>query len=322
MYIALHKMKRLLLVSLTLSLFSASVLAQKCLYISSYHVGYEWSDGVEKGLRSTLEGKCELKQFNMDTKRHKDEAYKKHIALKAKQLIESWQPDIVITSDDNAARYIIQPYYKDHKIPFVFCGINWTVNAYGFPYSNTTGMIEVAPISALFEKVSKISGKPTSAFYLGADTLTEKKNFARFEQEAIASDIKLNKGLAKNMSEWLNYYKKAQNNDVVIMGSNSGINDWDPIIIQKTITQSTQKLSVTNHHWMMPYTILGLTKIPEEQGIWAAQAALYILKGSKPSDIPIISNRKWDLWINKKILTHSEINIPRSLLKKAKKISD
>lgn len=320
-YFGFHNTQKLhLLLPLLLLLFSESILAAKCLYISSYHKGYEWSDGIEKGVRSTLGEKCELKQFNMDTKRNKDEAFKKDVALKAKQLIESWQPDVVIVSDDNAARYIIQPYFKDHAIPFVFCGINWNVDAYNFPYSNTTGMVEVAPITALFDKIKKIKGKPGSAFYIGANTLTEKKNLDRFEQEAVDADIKLDKGLTNNLDEWLQYYKKAQEYDFIIIGSNSGINDWNQLIIQKEIKQSTHTLSVTNHRWMMPYTILGLTKIPEEQGKWAALAALEILNGVNPSDIPIISNRKWDLWINEVILSKTKINMPHSLIKKAKKI--
>ena len=60
--------------TLLLVLVSNPALADKCLFISSHHQGYAWSDGVERGLRATLDGKCELKQFNMDTKRHKDEA--------------------------------------------------------------------------------------------------------------------------------------------------------------------------------------------------------------------------------------------------------
>ena len=35
-----------------------------------------------------------------------------------------------------------------------------------------------------------------------------------------------------------------------------------------------KRISVTNHGWMMPYAMLGMTKIPEEQGVWSAQAAL------------------------------------------------
>src|ERR671924_200127 len=46
--------------------------AAKCLFVSSYHHGYAWSDGVERGVRAVLEGHCELMQFDMDAKRHKD----------------------------------------------------------------------------------------------------------------------------------------------------------------------------------------------------------------------------------------------------------
>ncbi|MEE8303670.1 MAG: hypothetical protein V3S24_14685, partial [Candidatus Tectomicrobia bacterium] len=44
-----------LMVILILSLVTAqSVFAAKCLFISSYHRGYAWSDGVERGVRSVL----------------------------------------------------------------------------------------------------------------------------------------------------------------------------------------------------------------------------------------------------------------------------
>ncbi|WP_198263802.1 ABC transporter substrate-binding protein [sulfur-oxidizing endosymbiont of Gigantopelta aegis] len=317
----LIKKKVILLSFLLLSLIlSQSVHAKKCLYIASYHQGYEWSDGVERGLRSQLEGKCEIKQLNMDTKRNPDETFKKAAGLIARDLILSWQPDVVIASDDNASRYVIQPYFKDHDIPFVFCGINWTVDAYGYPYSNATGMVEVAPIMELFDKVSAVIGMPHNVFYLGVDVLTERKNFSRFEEEAKIRNIQIKKGLATTAQEWMDFYIEAQNYDFVIIGGNAGINDWNKTTILDTIHQHTQKLSVTIQGWMVPYTILGLTKIPEEQGEWAGQVALYILDGAKPSDIPIVSNRKWDIWINEVILKHTTIKIPLSLNKKSKKV--
>ncbi len=294
-------------------LFPLAVLADKCLYVSSYHQGYAWSDGVERGLRNTLKDKCELKQFDMDTKRHKDEASKKAAAQKAKQIIESWQPDVVITSDDNAARYLIKPFYKDHKIPFVFCGVNWSVDEYGLPYSNVTGIVEIAPIDAAFERITTIQGTPKTDFYIGADTLTEKKNLARFQKTATKKQVELKHGLANNLAEWINHYEDAQQYDFVIVGSNSGINDWDEVKAKAAIDKTTKVMSVTNHEWMMPYTILGLTKIPEEHGEWAAQSALYILSGTSPSDIPIVSNRKWEIWLNPAILAKTQVTLPKSI---------
>jgi ABC-type uncharacterized transport system substrate-binding protein len=308
------------LLSLVLILVSTQAYANKCLFISSYHTGYAWSDGVEHGLRETLAGKCELKQFNMDTKRHKKEEDKKRAALRAKELIESWEPDVVITADDNAAKYLIKPYYKDHKIPFVFCGINWNVDEYSFPYSNTTGMVEVAPIDALFEKARAILGYPMRAIYIGANTLTEKKNLNRFQKAAKKHAISLEHKLVNSVQEWIDTHRAADKFDFIITGSNSGIDDWNEDKVLGYLKSSNKKLSITNHGWMMPYTILGLVKVPEEHGEWAAQAALEILRGTKPTDIPIVSNRRWDILLNTALLQQSGIKINESLLRKAKKV--
>ena len=98
-----------------------------CVYISSYHQGFEWSDRVEQGLRSNLEGQCKIVQFDMDTKRNEAPEEVLSAAQAAFQLIQHIQPDVIVTSDDNAARYLIVPYLLDSGIPVVFAGINWTV---------------------------------------------------------------------------------------------------------------------------------------------------------------------------------------------------
>ena len=256
----------------------------------------------------------------MDTKRNTSERYKKQAGLTARKLILDWKPDVVIASDDNASKYVIKPYFKNHSIPFVFCGINWTVDAYGYPYRNATGMVEVAPIKELFSKVENIIGKPASVFYLGVNVLTERKNLARFKIEARKRKIKLTSGLAKTSSEWLKYYQQAQNYDFVVIGGNAGLQDWDYSYMSSQIKKLTKKLSVTIQGWMVSYAIFGLTKIPEEQGEWAARVALYILDGANPGDIPIVSNRKWDIWVNERLLKRTDIVIPHSIIRKAKKV--
>jgi len=302
------------------SYFPLTAMAEKCLYISSYHPGYAWSDGVESGVRSVLQGKCEIKQFNMDTKRNKQPEYMTQTGLEAKQLIDSWKPDIVITADDNAAKYVIQAHYKNHKLPFVFCGVNWTADEYGFPYTNVTGMVEVAPIYPLLEKVKELIPGAKKAIYIGADTITEKKNLARFEKALVKQDIHLDSALAGTMGDWLNSYTGAQQYDFIIIGSKSGIQDWDKEHVVNTIKAQSKKLSVTNHDWMMPYTMLGFTKVPEEQGEWAAQAALSILAGVEISKIAIVPNRKWDIWTNSSLLKTINIKLPEGLIVKSKHV--
>ena len=295
--------------------------ASKCLYVSSYHKGYAWSDGVEQGLRKVLTGHCEIRQIDMDTKRNKSPEFKQSAALNVKREIETWQPDVVIVSDDNAAKYVVKQYYRDADTPFVFSGVNWTVKEYGFPYSNVTGIVEVAPLKAMLTHAIKYSGGAKKAIYLGADTLTEKKNLDRVAEASKKLGINLEGMLVSSASEWKAQYRAAQGADFIVMGSYSGISDWNKTEQAAFAVEHSRKLTVTSHEWMMPFSTVGFTKIPQEHGEWAAQTAIEILKGKSPSEIPIVANRDWDLWINTAHLESTRIKLPRKFLRKAKKIN-
>lgn len=304
-----------LLIVLMVSASAAS--AAKCVYISSYHKGYAWSDGVERGVLKTLDGKCEITSYDMDTKRNKDEESIQQAALEAKVLIDQIKPDVVIASDDNASKYLIVPYYKDADIPFVFCGVNWTVEQYGFPFSNVTGMIEVAAIDPMLSKAAAISGKISQAVYIGADTLTEEKNRNRFVTAGKKNNIEVKSRLVQRMADWIEAYKQAQQADLIIIGSNAGIKDWDEDEVRNAILPLGRTLSTTNHGWMMPYTMFGMTKVPEEQGEWAARIAIEIINGTRPTDIPIIPNRNFEIIVNNSLLDSAGIKLPEFIKLKA-----
>jgi ABC-type uncharacterized transport system substrate-binding protein len=294
---------------------------KKCLFISSYHKGYAHADQIEAGLRATLKGHCDVRQFDMDTKRRSSGPDKKKSALAAKAVIDSWKPDVVITADDNAVKYLIEPFYKDKKLPFVFCGLNWTAAEYGLPYANATGMIEVAPVGVMLNRAASIVPKFRRAFYVGADILSETKNLKRFQTAARKMGFKLDHALVGSTEDWVKAYARAQEYDVVIVGARNGIKNWNHDLAVAAIMKSTRRLSVTNHGWMMPYTILGMTKVSREQGEWAGKTAVRILGGQKIANIPVVPNRQRDIWINDNILSVSGITLPQGVMRKGKKIA-
>ena len=291
-----------------------------CLYISSYHKGYAWSDGVENGLRQTIDGHCELVQFDMDTKRNKTAEHKKQAGEDAYELIKKLEPDVVITSDDNAAKFLIVPFLIDTHIPVVFSGINWTVEEYDFPASNVTGIVEIAPIKPMLSQALKVSDNQTRAAYLGASTLSEIKNFNRINKIAEQMGISMDSIFAEDFATWKAGLILAQDYDFLIMGSHSGINNWDEMDAQIHASQESKIVSLTNHDWMMPYSMIGYTKIPEEHGQWAASSAVAILSGTRTSDIPLVTNRKFDTWVNSNLLDSANIELSDQLLRKAKKV--
>ena len=294
---------------------------QKCLYISSYHQGYAWSDGVEKGLKGALGNSCTFKQFNMDTKRLKQPEQIKKSADMAIEIIEKWKPDVVITSDDNAAKHLIVPHFKNNSLPFVFSGVNWTVEEYGFPFDNVTGIVEVAPIKPMLEEAKKLTNA-IKAVYIGADTITEEKNYQRNFKEAKKMGLTLDKILITDFDEWKTEFKRVQEGYAFLVnGSSSGIKNWDDKKASEYARSHAKRLSFTNMKWMMPVTTIGYTKIPAEHGEWAGLTALEILKGTKPIDIPIITNRKWDLWVNEELENRAVDKVNESMKKKYKKVA-
>ena len=295
------------------SLAQKQVDSKLCYYVSSYHQTHPWSFGIESELKKQLKGICEFKAFYLNGKRNKEIPQIRAQVQVAKKEIDALQPDIVITSDDIAAKYLVVEQYKYSNIPFVFCGVNWSAERLGLPLPHTTGLIEVAPIRPLLDLAKSIVKPVKRAMYLGADTETEKANLERFKLIAEKYNIQIDGSLSSYGADWLKSLKEAQEYDLIILGSNEGIYHWSsPTMIHKVKVLS-KKLTVTNHSWMMPYTIIGLTKLPEEQGEWAGKIVKEILAGASPREIPITANRDYKVFINPVMKNKINLELPKDL---------
>jgi len=307
----------LLLFALNL-LLPPSVFAARCLYVSSYHAGYVWNDDIEEAMNKVLHGQCEIKRFYMDGKRNLAPEFAQKKGLEAKKLIEAWKPDVVIAADDNAARYLVMPHLKNSTIPVVFCGINWTVEPYGLPYSNTTGMVEIGPVEPLAKEVRQVVPNARQGVFLSADEMTQDKEFALSQKVYATHGITITQRSVKTMAEWERAFLEAQKADFIILGNNAGINDWshERALAQVTNKNKAKKFTVSYLEWMAPYTMLTMAKIAGEQGDWAARAALRILKGARPDSIPIAANQRWNIFVNPALLQEAGFTLPAELKEK------
>lgn len=292
-----------------------SVAGKKVLFVNSYHPEYEWSAAIEAGAKGVLAGSGAKLQFHeMDTKRHGDEEFKKKAGLEAKRLIETMKPDVVIVADDNAVAYVYAKYFKDSAIPFVFCGVNWDSSKYG-PFKNATGMEEVALTKELVENL-RAYAKGTRIGYLSADNETERIDLPFLKKQA-GSAFAVEK-YVKTLGAWNEAYAKMQREvDLVIIGNNAGIMDWNQDQAVAFAVANTRIPTGSVYDWMMPYVMLGIVKVAEEQGIWAAKSALEILKGKKPTDIPIAQNKQGRTMLNVKLATAAGVVFKPALLKNA-----
>ena len=300
---------------------TAAAALPRCLYVSSYHVGYEWNDGIEQGLESVLHGKCEIKKFYMDSKRHLDNDFAKAKALEAKTLVDSWKPDVIIAADDTVSKFLIMPYFKNAAVPVVFCGVNWTVEPYGYPYSNTTGMIEVGPIEPLQNELRTAVRNVRRGVFLSASDLTQHKEFDEIQKMYKRLGIEMTFTMVRTMDEWEAGFTAAQKqSDFLLIGNNAGIIGWDNERARHYVHMHARRFSVAYHEWMAPYAMLTMAKIPAEQGEWSGKAAVLILDGTPPSKIPIVANRRWNMFVNPPLLKKGGFRLSPEILRKAVKV--
>jgi hypothetical protein len=324
------------LVFLGLLLVSGNTLAappyagKKVLFIDSYHEGYAWSDGITEGVKSVLVPKImkevaaeetkattgiELKILRMDTKRNDAEEFKQMAAIKAKAEIESFKPDVVIACDDNASKYLVAPFYKDADLPFVFCGVNWDVSAYGYPYKNVTGMIEVDLAEQILKHL-KTYAKGERIGFIGTDNETDRKIMENYNK-TLGIDF-AQTYFASDFSTWKQGFSRAQTEvDMLITGGHIGISGWDDEEA-KAFVETHIKIPVgTPNDWEMPYAVIGITRVPQEQGIWSAQTALKILDGASPAQIPIVTNEQGHLMLNLRLADKLDIAFKPGMLRLA-----
>lgn len=290
---------------------------KKVLFIDSYNTDNFWSVDLEKGIRHVLKKyeNIELKIFRMDSKRVKQKKEITAVALKAKELIEAWKPDVVIASDDNASKYIIAPYYLNSALPVVFCGINYDASQYGFPADNITGMLEVVLLDESFALMRKYA-KGDKIGFIASNNYSDRKAYRylvekekRRYAEAVFVDT-----FAEFKDTFLWMQKKV---DMMYLLDIYSVADFDLAEMISFALENTTVPTTASLYDAIRYCLLGTTKSAFEQGEWSAATAVDILNGKSPADIPVAKNKQGKLYLNMDMAKVLGIRFPVELIDSA-----
>lgn len=123
---------------------------QRVFIVYSYHPDYFWQQDEEQGIKNALRGMdIVFGSYGLDSKKHQAQEWLAQQVKICLEKIEVFQPDVIITCDDNATKTIGKAFFKQ-KIPVVFLGLNGEPEAYGLvesgrrqhPGANITGVLE------------------------------------------------------------------------------------------------------------------------------------------------------------------------------------
>lgn len=288
----------------------------RILWVDSYQSGYQWSDSIERGIRSVLKNTdTQFAIHRMNTKNCPTEACRQSAAARALEVVQTWQPDVLIASDDNAQKYLVVPHLKETALPIVFCGVNWDASMYGYPTSHITGMIEKELVKETVEHLRRFA-RGNRIGCLSGDSQSTRKDIAwlnshYFDNQMIAYQV-------RNFGDFKRRFLQLQDEvDMMFFRSNASIVDWDALAAKRFIAENIRIPIASGNDWMAPYVIFTLGKIPEEQGQYAAETALKILDGVQPADIPVVTNQQVNLTVNLEMADAAGIVLPLSVLKMA-----
>lgn len=294
-------MKTLALTIISLLFFSCTNnLKTNVFYINSYHEGYPPSDEAMRAIRDAFPSESyRLTIRFLDAKRKTEDEWRSSAADSFMHEIEKMQPAVVILSDDDAVKHMRDFILTKPEIPFVFCGVNWSAEHYQLPRKNVTGMMEVLPLKQAIGQLKAIYPQSKSMAVVSENSLSEQNNTVLLDTLYRNMELEPVYFLVDDFEAWKAAFMEAQNKtDLIYLPTNGAIKGWNNEAASKFVAEHTSKPSFTCDDFMMPYAVFGLTKIPYEQGEWAAHVAKQILAGTKPALIPFTLNCQSKAWFN------------------------
>ncbi len=306
---------------------------KKVLVLHSYHEAYAWLQEVNKGILSGLAEErfdpnknINLEYFYMDTKRKTTETWKREISAKAIEKIKTWQPDLVIATDDNAQKYVVAKM-KDSGTNFVFLGVNADPKAYKFidsmdnPGGKVTGSIERARFEQSIKLLKRLSPGARKIAIACDDGPTGASVVKRILSKASELDIEVVASRRiGNFSEWKNYISSVQDKA-------------DALLVVVYFTLKDSKGNAVSGDEVLNWTINN-SKLPDigfwswaveggllaseaisgyQQGHYAATVGSYVLMGQSPGDFPVDKPQRGELCINMARAKMLGIDVPADL---------
>ena len=303
---------------------------KKCriLVVHSYHEKMPWVQDYTRGIRTTLLKQKDmiftLKNFYMDTKRHPELSEKK--GQEAFSIFSEWKPDAVITCDDNAQKYFVVPYLKDKTaVPVVFLGVNGDPEAYGYPAKNVTGVLErnhVAMTIKLLQKLKPGCRRIAVINDASPTGLILTKRIRKALSGIPASRLQVTGYFNTNsFEEWKSLIKDFQKrSDAIYFITYYTFHDKDGrhvpvlealkwLILHSRIPEASNTMDTVRNGALCSIAIDGFISGEETAGL-----LLQILRGVKPSQIPLARTERGLRLINRSRARMLDIKIPPFLV--------
>ncbi len=282
-------------------LIIADIKKPKIFVVHSYSPEYLWVKKINNAINSKLQDKkyVTIHYFYMDSKHHPEKNYLEKVGKKARDLIYSWKPNVLIACNDDAQNYVAKYFVNDPSINIVFCGTSADPSIYGYKNAkNVTGIVENIPFDAAkqvflsqfpqFKKVLHISDGSTTSQYVNQEFLRYKWQPLKLTGSFLTNDF----------SQWKKHILgAARYADFIYLTHYHTIRDQGRYVtpqelIKWTLANSPIPIIGSFEFFVADGGPFAVTVSATEQGEVAIKLALEIIESQKQGgEIPIVQNK-------------------------------
>lgn len=303
----------------------------RVMILHSNGIDYSWVRDVNIGLKRVFGKRTSysILWHYMDTKKHSDKEWQRRAGLIARQTIDKWEPNVLISIDNLAQELAAQYYVNKPGINVIFAGINGPIEPYGYHKgNNTTGILEDRPVKALREviialengKQKKATNNPTRIFYLidsSESVLADKEYIDKFDWSPL---VYTGSFAAKTFEEWQQVVMESAGKTDYIFITNYRQLQRSKIeskfVPAKEVVGWTEKNSPVPVVGLNPFNVedgamLSVGTSGYEQGEIAAKMAVDIIdKGKNIKEIPITPNKQFIVSMRKTAILKRGLQLP------------
>ncbi|GAK50594.1 ABC-type uncharacterized transport system periplasmic component-like protein [Candidatus Moduliflexus flocculans] len=296
----------------------------KVLVVMSYEEDFPWCREVKTGIDATLGSQSEIRYFYMDTKKDPNGGEQK--AQEAYAVYQEFQPDGVITVDDNAQSLFVVPYLKDKvKTPVMFAGVNAAPDKYGYPAQNVSGILEREQFKESLLLAQKLIPAAKTFGIVLPDDATGKAVLEQIDAEKDQYPLAFTEAKTATTYEELLTMVEAftQTSDLLFYITFEGLKDQQGQALSDkaifpAVAKKFGKPILTNAPFRVTLGALcAVIKTGDEQGATASEMLLKAMQGTPIAEIPITQNQFGRRIINVTALKALGITPPADVLRGA-----
>ena len=293
---------------------------RRVLVVLSYHPEFSWekeiADEIEKELSSST---VDVRLHYMDTKRHPDPEFKAAAGEETRKIIDSWDPAVIITVDDNAQEYVGR-YYAGRKTPYiVFCGVNAKPEQYGYTgCGNATGILERVSATILVDVIQYSFPQVKRFIHISDDSFTSHFIRDEFKEKDWSPLTCVGNVLVDTFDDWKNAVLNAGNEADLIVYTHYHAIRRRPGSTE--IVPSREVMKWTIAHSPLPEIgtfgfmsrdggMMAVAVSSREQADVASDYAKKLLNGADIATLPVVSTSVYSFYINKSRLKQAGVHL-------------